>query len=270
MSQAHPTDEQLSASLDGHDDGATAHALACETCQARLAELRAVMALVAAVPPVDEVARERALAAALDTPMAPDIGLTPINQSRLRGGRAGLWLAAAAAVVLVLLAVPLLTRNDGDNQVAGRDATETADKSGPGAGGLSTAVVRDGGDLGDFSDPSKLRDALAPALDEAPTVSGAAAGGTSDAASPTTTTTSPRVNSPAALSGSAAGPVCADVVARDYGGGLGPLVYMASVRWNRTPAVVLAYQVAGASGGLDHRVYVLATNGCALLNVFSV
>jgi hypothetical protein len=270
MSQAHPTDEQLSASLDGHDDGAAAHALDCEACQARLAELRSVIALVAQVPPVDEVARERALALALDTPMAPDIGLARPGQSRVRGGRAGVWLAAAAAVVLVLLAVPLLTRDGDHDQVASRDSAEEVSKTADGSGGATGASgggLLNGGDLGEFSDPSKLRDVVAPALESFG--AGQAAGGTSDAASPSTTTTR-GPQSPAALSSGSAAVPCADVVARDYGGGLGPLVYTASVRWNHTPAVVLAYQVAGASGGLDHRVYVLSTDRCALLNVFSL
>jgi hypothetical protein len=267
MSQAHPTDEQLSASLDGHDDGAAAHAVGCETCQARLAELRSVIALVAQVPPVDDVARERALALAVDTPMAPDIGLARPGQSRVRGGRAGVWLAAAAAVVLVLLAVPLLTRGGGHDPVASRDSADEASEKSAGAGGATAASdgLRYGGDLGDFSDPSKLRDVVAPALESFG--AGQAVSGPSDAASPSTTTTG-GPQSPAVLSSGL--PSCADVVARDYGGGLGPLVYTASVRWNRTPAVVLAYLVAGASGGLDHRVYVLSTDRCTLLNVFSL
>ena len=61
-------------------------------------------------------------------------------------------------------------------------------------------------------------------------------------------------------------PPCAQATRAEFGQGVGPLVYAASLRWQGTPAVVLAYRVAEpAAPGLDHRVFVMSRRGCRLL-----
>ncbi len=60
--------------------------------------------------------------------------------------------------------------------------------------------------------------------------------------------------------------VCAGEARAAYGRGLGPLVYAATLRWQGTRAVALAYRVdEAAPSSLDHRVLVLAADGCRLL-----
>jgi hypothetical protein len=60
------------------------------------------------------------------------------------------------------------------------------------------------------------------------------------------------------------------VVERDYGSGLGALLFTATLHWHGTPAVVLAYAVKGRTGGLDHRVFVMSQGPCTLLTALSL
>jgi len=99
----HPTDEQLSAALDGHDPGAADHAASCPACAARLHDLRRVQALVAQAPALDDAARERAIGAALDAAVtAPAASIRAVPEPRrLWAERRGGLLAAAAVVAVV-------------------------------------------------------------------------------------------------------------------------------------------------------------------------
>ncbi len=61
---------------------------------------------------------------------------------------------------------------------------------------------------------------------------------------------------------------CAGEARANYGQGLGPLVYAATLRWQGTAAVLLAYRLEGAGPtGLDHRAFVLSREDCRLLVV---
>ena len=88
---------------------------------------------------------------------------------------------------------------------------------------------------------------------------------------PIRSTSSPATRSPnelRALSGAKAGtkdPYCEEEVATTYAEGLGSLVYRATLRWDGTPAVAVAYALAEPQGELDHRIYVLAVDDCRLL-----
>jgi hypothetical protein len=57
---------------------------------------------------------------------------------------------------------------------------------------------------------------------------------------------------------------CAGEARATYGRDLGPLVHAATLRWQGAPAVLLAYR-ARSSPGLEHRVFVMAREGCQLL-----
>ena len=294
MSQAHPTDEQLSAALDGQDDGAEAHAAECPSCQARQDELRSVIALVAAPVPVDDAVREAAVAAALSAPVVPigsasgaraDVG---VGFGADGGGGAGgangagagaerrriNWapiVAIAAVFVLGLLAVPRLISDDNDGDTATMSsktggAPEFADER----GGI------DGGDLGDVRDGLALRERIQPVLGGGDDFGADAAGGptagegaTEDNAAPTAQPAP--VSGRALAGGDAQEPAaCSGVVRQEYGAGIASLVYTADVRWNGTPAVVLAYTLSEPSERLRHRVFVLATDDCTLLNSLSL
>jgi hypothetical protein len=258
----HPTDEQLSAALDGQDAGAAEHARGCTECQSRLDGLRAVIALVAQPPPIDPAARDRAVAAAVAaTAVTAPITSLPPPEARRRFR----WNALAAAAVVVIAAavsLPLVLRGSAAKNTASRTFSAQADRAG----------VRNGGDLGEVSDPGALLSKVGPELRTAS--SGAAAsGGDSGAAASTTTGPANQTMSgasPAARSGGKGTTDCAPTVAQQYGQGLGPLVYRASVRYAGTPAQVLAYVLASPSGRLDHRVFVMSDADCTLLTVLSL
>jgi hypothetical protein len=266
MNTPHPTDEQLSAALDGEDPGAARHASGCEVCALRLEQLRAVAGLIGSpVGDIDDMARERAVRLAV--------------AGSGRADRRPLVLGIAAAILLVLIAVPLALRsgNDQGDTVASSAADESAQ------------VV--GGDLGSLSDPQELRAWVAGGLGDANLTAGATgassgsgAGADESAKTASTTTTGAGgtavAGAPQALSrdsvsnssgapGSSATPPCAAVTKKTYGKGLGPLVYAATLTWQGTPAVVLGYSVPGASTSLDRRVFVMSRASCTLLLVFS-
>lgn len=246
MSAPHPDDEQLSAALDGHHGEALAHAEGCATCTARLAELRAVAALVGApvpTPPAD-AAVAAALRAAAVTPLRP------------RSRRGPFALAAAALVLVVLAALSVITRDDHHRDTMAAD-------TGAGSAAMEGAVADE---LGDQSDPTALAERLRGVV-EAPVVAdnaqatrnsgeGGASAGSAPVAAP---------ERRALQAGDGAGTPCEPTVAQEYNAGLGPLVYTASLRWEGTPAVALVYRIEGAAGSLDHRVLVMARPDCRLL-----
>ena len=280
MTNEHLDDETLSAHLDGEAPEAARHLAGCPQCAGRLAQLEAAAALVSAPPaPMDDEARAGALAAAMDAWRG--------------GGEAGrparrLWLLAVAAVAAVMLVSAVALRSIGNDHRSslGRQAAET-----------TAPVALDGGDLGDQSDPSALAGAVrsalggnaaAGALTGADTAGGSAVAGR--AVAPTTTTAQGPFSSGA--SGSGAGstaapapealasraapasrtvrPACASTVAKSYGAGLGPLLYTASLRWQGTPAELLAYRLAQPGRTLTIRAFVMARKDCQLLVVQSL
>lgn len=252
----HPTDEALSAAIDGYDeDGAAAHAEGCERCRYRIEAMRGVAALLAVSPPVDEMARERAIAQAV----------------RVRPEPAGarrwpLVLGAAAAVLLVALSVPLVfssdTKDSDDvaavNETAGRDARFKAGSS---------------ESLGSFDDPTALRNALAGLLGEDAALTADAGASSNGASAPASTTTAPP---PAAATGgraleqTGADPVCSGDVRRDYGERVGSLLYSSELTWSGQRSVVLVYPFKEPQGSLDKLALVLRQSDCQLLTSVSL
>lgn len=276
MSQAHPSDEQLSAAIDGHDDGAAAHAAQCSSCQVRQDELREVSALLAAPVPVDPAVRDEAVAAAVRAAVGDDfMGRGEIGVEAGRERRRVNWtpiVAVAAVFVLGLLAVPRLISDDGGNDGRGN---VTAAQSGDAEWSDEFAGTHLG-DFGQVADGEALRGLVAPAL-----------GVTAfDAREDSTGGKTQPVPEAAQLRAGAEQPAeqvpvrCSGVARREYGTGLGPLTSTANVRWKEatpdggsvwTPAVVLAYQLTDPAGErLRHRVFVLADSDCRLLNAVSL
>ncbi|MGQ0520478.1 MAG: hypothetical protein ACT4PX_04895 [Actinomycetota bacterium] len=298
MNSAHLDDEQLSASLDGEGGPAgAAHLAGCEACTRRRAELDAVRRAVAAPGPGAAAGvADRAVGAALaawaaerasTSPGSPPLpttgdgaatrassaasGDTPAEVIPLRRRRVPAWaLGAAAAVAALLVAVPVLTRDGGGDveqtagSVAGDEAT-SAEATGP---------VIYGGDLGPQDDQLALgrilESALAGAGAQDRTMAAPAA--EADQAAPTAGGgPAPAPSAAASTAGavpSSSEPVCAGTVRSSYDRGLGPLVYRATVTWQGTPSELLAYRLADtAAAGPDHRVFVMAVEGCRLLVV---
>lgn len=282
MTTAHPDDELLSAFLDGEGEDAVAHLSGCSQCQARMADLRAVVGLVAAVSPVapgDRAARVAAALAAADA-RSTAIAAPP---STGRSGAERRWspilVAAAVVVLLGLASIPLLGGRSDDD--AGSLASPAAERE---QTEMEAAAV-DGGDLGDQTDAlvlgGRVRSVIEPG---GASLAAPSAGATADMASEPSTTTAAGGGGPGGATASdtskasgtaGVGPAasrspCTATVRKEYGQGLGPLVYAATLRWQGRPAVALAYVMTGASGNLNHRIFVLASDSCDLLVVQAI
>ena len=141
-----PTDEELSAAVDGlADDELLRRIAASPEATARLAELQAAADLVAgsAVPPLDDDAIDQLIAGTIDTPLAP---------ARRPGRGPAPWLGAAAVVLLMALGLTLIwagqdsssdraasTSASVDKSAADLEATEAA--GGGSAAASSTTIV---------------------------------------------------------------------------------------------------------------------------------
>jgi hypothetical protein len=243
----HLSDDVLSAHLDGIDAGP--HLAACPECQARLDRLAAAAAAIGAPPALPSVAVvDAAVAHALD--------------AEERRGRRPVLVALAAAVLVVLGVVGAVVVGDeerpSDSDTAALREASGEDMSAGGGGGVAdSAGPSFGGDLGEVDDPHELSHRVRSVVEPSPTTTTAAAG-----------EAKVMPGSAAALSSRTnerRDPYCEQAVAKEYDTGLGPLVYRATLRWNGTPAVAVAYRLAEPGGELDHRLYVLAVDGCRLL-----
>lgn len=196
MSEPHPDDELLSATLDGEGDPATAaHLGGCDGCLARLDALDRVRGLVgAASGPAPAGVADRAVAAATaawdeersgrEAPAGPpeapapsraagggrpDDTIVPLRRRPPRwagagreGRRAPGWaIGAVAALVAAVVAVPVLLRDSGPGE---RTASAPTEGAGTTAEAGADATVIDGGELGPLSDPAALRHRLEQAL----------------------------------------------------------------------------------------------------------
>ena len=284
MTDVHPDDDALSAALDGEEDpAATAHLQACAACRARLDALDAVRHLVAADPgPAPAGLADRVVPAATrawrderarDTvvPLRP-----PAPRRSLGGRRLPPWtLGAAAAAIALLVAIPVLLRDTQRTDTTAAAPTDTATNA---QVALDDDAV-DGGHLGSLSDPGTLRQELERAVAGVAARTGAAteaAPSADDAGAEAPTRAAPAPQPPGEAPGgsqyragsrpaSGAG-TCRAEVRSSYGTGLGDLLYTASLRWQDTDAVLLAYRLADPSGpGPDHRAFVMALDGCRLL-----
>jgi len=127
-------DDTLSAIIDGEADDATIASVAQDSsASARLEQLRAVSKLVAS--PVGDATPERraaSIAAAMkDAGSSPGLSSLAVRREAKRQAIRPQWFAAAAAVLLVLLALPLLrslSQSDADSvATAGADTASNDD-----------------------------------------------------------------------------------------------------------------------------------------------
>ncbi|HUQ39947.1 MAG TPA: hypothetical protein VM030_07300 [Acidimicrobiales bacterium] len=277
MMSPHPDDERLSAWIDGEEPDLGGHQT-CAHCQARVDRLRHVARAVAARPAgLGRQEAEVMVRRAVDAAAAPDDVLAfrhpRPGRTAVRRPRAMLGLAAAAAVVVALAAVPLLGGR-------GEDPDTVA----------SAAPVVDGGDLGDQADARTLANEVRPALGlepladsnslaapAAPAAGDASAGRTATADGPAADTAAggsaaqestgatPTTRRPKRLSRSST--TCLAQAMTQGGPGLGDVVYRATLRWQGTPAEALAFRSAAGAGEpkLTVRLFVMSQTGCRLL-----
>ncbi len=196
-------DELASATIDGEDTGSHDDVAANATLTMRVAELRAAAAAIATPVAIDAGRRDAAVAAALavfdeehaaappvdatDAPDAPDARVRALRHRRINQT----ILGAAAAVVVLIGAVALLTRDDtSTSDTASAPATIVTDAAAGEAGAAPTSMASTSaappapdratseaaadadagassalaGNLGDIDNPAALQAALADAF----------------------------------------------------------------------------------------------------------
>jgi anti-sigma factor RsiW len=251
----HLDDETIGAALDDEpiDDAARAHLDACTACRARLARFgRAAAAVRASVAAPSSATRDDAIAAALfagAAPVQPRRNLTP-------------WLAAAAVIVLLLVAVPLIgalsSGNDRDQAAtSARDnaASSTAGRTGSGDAATKAARPVDLGAL----DAGNLAAVVGRQVGGAPT---------SLAAPNVASAPAERSTAQDEGAGGAAGGAAGESLAADEGRACasqlrasGTEVLFARGMWDDRPAVVFAYR-----SGDDVSAYVVDPPDCRILH----
>jgi hypothetical protein len=287
MTNAHPDDETLSAVLDGEGgQDADAHVAGCASCRERLTELRAAAAALADAPVPPPAVRESAIRAALIESAAGRPGTVgparPARRHRYAHRQPLVtvgWVAAAAAVIALLVAVPALLGSGGSSMKASSTASATtavpvpaspvhgaqAGTAGPNASASSGYAVGGtvGGrdelvappDLGAQSDPVALGHQLDTILQ--------ARSGTKDLAPATTPGAEAVAGAPPTTAPSLR---CAGVAANLIGAGPdAALTYGARLTWRGTPAEVYVF----ATG--QHRYAgVMNASSCQLLRPLAV
>lgn len=255
MTSAHLDDDTVSALLDGEATAEeAAHAEGCDACGARLARFRDAAARIGDPGPVDEVARERAVAAALGARVVP-----------LGTRRRGLppWLVGAAAlIVLALVLVPLLgdTGEDEadslatgdvaarDEGSAGDDAAQQESAAAPEAGAAGTTLGMRanepvaGGHLGEVDGSNIAGRVRAALLGPSPSAAGGGEASTTTGAAP-----------------------CEEAL-RALDAGLGNLRLTGTAEVAGRRATVVVYDADG-SDPPALRAYVVAGDGCDVLLV---
>jgi hypothetical protein len=297
-----PIDEAASAALDGEPFEPDA-ALDADLVAARVDELADVRArLGAPVAPPDPDVVDAHIAAALadltdltepstdsadageadaregDGSVAP---VVPLG-SRRRRSTAGRWLAVAAAVAVVALAIPVvrsLTDRTSSNDTASVASADTSSTTGGDAaamestgsqafssttlsavapGGTTTDQGQAAGDIGQADDPVELaalvRQHAPDPTDQSTTQSTSSTVATDPAASTATTTPLTRSASP---------PAC-DAEARAQHPGLGALRYAATATYQSIPVSVAVYEVPDPTT-VTYRLMVNRLDTCAVL-----
>ncbi len=296
-SDAHLSDEDLSARLDGAAAGGTApapapapaaHAETCPRCRARSEELAmARAALAGAAVPGLSAERLDALVggalAAFDRPAAAERTAAARPPATITRGRFRTpppsWLLAAVASIVVLTGlaagIQVARRSPSSRASVAALRSDAASSDEAGAGGATTKAADPevvGGDLGDLSDPEQLAarlgsEAFASAAPAAAASGRAVAGGASagtaadDAGGPEVASV-PTTAAAVADDGRAQCRVQAEAIGA---GRLGPLLSTSTLRWAGAPAEVLVFALREPANGISRQALVLSRPGCALL-----
>lgn len=254
MTDAHLDDLALSEHLDDPQPVTGQHVATCAHCRDRLAELRRAADTVAApVAPPSAAARDEAVRAAL---VAADAGADApavAGEASARIPRRWVPVALAAAALAALLAVVPVVLDDDDA------ADETAAQGAGQDEAFRSSSVAHGGDLGAIDDAQTLARALGAELP----------GQAGDAGGREPVTAAPQMAQTAESGGDGAGtgdagPACVAAAEALGGPALGELQYVATLRWQGTPAEALVF-AAGDDAALSRRVFVLSQDGCRLL-----
>ena len=271
MPDAHLDDEQLSALVDRDADDE--HVRACAACRGRLEALTAAAALVGApVAPLSADLVDRMVARAVDD-ADQATRIVPIEsfERRRRWSPSPAILGAVAAVLVLLLGVPIVFGGGGssriDSQTAAGDASEEATEA------EADSLAADSGE-GTAADESLTREA---------------AGGTASVAAPTgdldaraqatlafeteadlvdhliavLSTTPPAEGSDDTTPEP---PSSCESAARQVGGSrLGGRTYVGAIQWRSIDAEVHVFDLTEPVGGASRQGYVMASRDCRVL-----
>ncbi len=282
-STPHFGDDDLSAALDGEIVvGLADHLAGCAGCADRSTRLAAAARLIGAVSDVEAPSEARVdawiLAATEESSgAAPAVGAGSSTESptvvRLRWPPAT-WLVAAAAAIVFLAGLGALVRTTAGSDTAGMAMKASGDASLPmtdaNAGAGQSTLAADAGatatdDLGD----QPTTDALVAALQA--NANRAAAGGSTggapaaEASGEATGARAGAATDSAAASAAPAAPTCRAEAERIGADRLGPLEYVATLRFAGQPAEVLVFVLRQPATGVSRQALVLARPGCALL-----
>lgn len=255
----HLDDDTISAALDGDaiGDASRVHLDECATCRARLDAFRRVATTVGTpVPPPSAVARDAAIAAALAASIA---GGRDTVEPRRRN--VGPWLAAAAVILALLVAVPLIGALS-----SGRDTNDAATSSGR-DNASSKAAASPVVDLGAL-DAANLAATVGERVGASPSPLSAAAPGQGDTSAQRSAGTTSGGAATEEGAGGAAGGAAGESLAADAGRACestlhasGRQVLVARGTWGDRPAVVFAYRA-----GDDVSAYVVNPPDCRILH----
>jgi hypothetical protein len=256
MNQEHLDDEALSAAIDGEAEAAALdHVATCPACRSRLEALRAVASAVSTPPvPLPAADVDRAIAAALDTALAPAApsggrrGLAPVVALFQR--RPAMAALAAAAVVVLAAGITGAVRWGGSSShpsasvsLARPGAKPFQSTGAPVSGaGSSGAATLAGPDLGAQSDPAVVAGLVRARIGTLAAAPGARLSG-------------PQPGGAAAAPQAPAVPpselACASEAAQAVGvPATSPLRLVAGLLWRGQPAVVFVFDRPGTAGGL--------------------
>ena len=299
MNHEHLSDEQLSAFIDGRapDESASAgpdvHASisSCAGCRRRLAALEEARDLVRLpVPAVPASAKHAAVRAALTDAGTSEVAGTetasvaPMASARRASRRSRLSLGAAAAVVALALAagIPAALSHSSSSPTSSaahaiarphRSAPSPAASEAPTAKGSNgtTSASATGAtgatgvpDFGTISSPSSLRSRLAPAV-KSGRYNGEFSGAGLSATPQNDSVQAAPLAAPAGLPAPFAPCVAA---ARKHAGQDHPVALVATITYDRTPALVVVVTVAASPTGsapTTHLAVVVARSGCRTL-----
>jgi negative regulator of sigma E activity len=264
-----PDDELVSALLDGEaTPEEEARVTSDPELAARLAEFRAVAEAVGApVPVAQQAARDAAIARAIATSPADELAAARAKRADTRARR---WLpiaSVAAAVLVVLAAIPLLSRLGGggsdDSALSNAAATTAAAgaEAAPDRNAASTTVPGPlaaplaAADLGVIANPADLRVAVERVLS------------TQDAQSASTFADAETLESGEASAGGGRFDVntCAADLRTSFPN-TGPLLLQTTATFQGTPVAVLVYGITDPGAGPTRQLLAVDLGTCVIRN----
>lgn len=282
---SHLDDEALSALLDGEAHGdARDHVGVCDRCGDRLDQLESAAGAVAVAPRAPTPPRRDAMvdaalaAAAAAGPTAPSSSRAVPSAGNLRVVRRRPWLVAAAAVLVLGVAVPVVTSqldsgsDVGDLGAGDVGSEETSAPSGDGVDGADGASPVVLGDLGEVDLRSLAADGALEELVRGRAEHGRAQapGAEEEDAAPAPLQLRPSDDEPASAAPPSA--VACEPTVRTHHPDLARLAFVATGTVAGDAVALLGFEIANPAAGAGEldRVVVVERRSCTELTTLTV